>query len=75
MIKTEIQYLDIISHPALYNMTPIKDHCSMITEQFLLSAQKPEHPIQINIFAPRPPRVMKNTIKESILSKHSTSSS
>jgi len=24
-----------------------------------------EHPNQINIFAPRPPRVMKNTIKES----------
>ena len=43
---------------------PVKDHCCMITEQFLLATQKPEHPNQINIFAPRPPRVMKNTIKE-----------
>ena len=30
----------------------VKDHHSMITEQFILTTQKPEHPNQINIYAP-----------------------
>ena len=55
------------------NIMPVKDHCSMITEQFLLATQKPEHPNQINIFVPRPTRVMKNT--RILLSKHWTPSS
>jgi len=44
---------------------PVKNHCNMITKQFLLATQKPEHPNQSNILAPRPLRAMKNIIKES----------
>ena len=43
---------------------PVKEHCDKITEQFLLATLKPGHPNKINLNAPPPPRLMRNTLKE-----------
>ena len=40
----------------------VKDHCEMITKQFLLSTQKPGHPNHTDLYRPPPPRQMKQTI-------------
>ena len=58
--KTSVDHLH-----AEAKIMPVKNHCNMITEQFLPATQKPEHPNQINILSPRPLRAMKNINKES----------
>ena len=44
-------------------MMPVKDHCQMLSKQFLLKAQQPNHPCHTDIHnATLPPRLMKNTL-------------
>jgi hypothetical protein len=40
----------------------VKPHCDMLSQQFMLATQKPDHPNRINLSAPPPPRQMKNTL-------------
>ena len=40
----------------------VKPHCDMLSQQFMLATQKPDHPNRINLAAPPPPRQMKNTL-------------
>ena len=42
---------------------PVKKHCEMISKQFLLATQKPEHPNKTDLSAPPPPRQMKRTLR------------
>ena len=42
-------------------MMPVKEHCEMLTKQFLLKSQEDSHPNNINL-TQRCPRKMKNTI-------------
>ena len=41
---------------------PLKDHCEMLSKQFLLSTQKPNHPNRIQLDGPPPDRQMKKTL-------------
>ena len=40
----------------------VKDHCEMISKQFLLATQKPGHPNHTDLYRPPPPRQMKQTL-------------
>ena len=40
----------------------VKDHCNMLSKQFLLATQKPAHPNRVNLSLPPPPRQMKHTL-------------
>ena len=42
---------------------PVKNHCEMLSQQFLLATQKPNHPNYINLNDPPPPRQMKHTLQ------------
>jgi len=48
-------------HTETKNM-PVKEHCSMISKQFLLATTKPDHPNHIDLNEPPPPRIMKETL-------------
>ena len=41
----------------------VKPHCEMISKQFLLATQKPDHPNRTNLYSRPPPRLMKKTLK------------
>ena len=41
---------------------PLKDHCEMLSKQFLLSTQKPNHPNRTQLDGPPPDRQMKKTL-------------
>ncbi len=43
----------------------VKPHCEMLSQQFLLATQQPNHPNRINLSDPPPPRQMKNTLASS----------
>ncbi|MCP4055272.1 MAG: reverse transcriptase family protein [Mesoflavibacter sp.] len=40
----------------------VKPHCDMLSQQFLLATQRPDHPNRIDLTAPPPPRQMKKTL-------------
>ena len=40
----------------------VKDHCEMLSKQFLLATQKREHPNRVDLSLPPPPRQMKRTL-------------
>ena len=42
---------------------PVKDHCYMLSKQFLLASQLPEHPNNIDLHTPHTGRIMKKTLK------------
>ena len=42
---------------------PVKDHCTMLSKQFLLTTQTPNHPNYEDLPGPPPPRPMKKTLK------------
>ena len=44
---------------------PVKDHCTMLSKQFLLSTQTNNHPNHINLSGPPRPRPMRDTLKSS----------
>ncbi len=49
----------------LHNETKImkvRPHCEMLSKQFLLATQKPNHPNRVNLSDPPPPRQMKETL-------------
>ena len=41
---------------------PVKDHCEMLSKQFLLNTQNPNHPNQINL-QEKPSRITKDTLE------------
>ena len=41
----------------------VKPHCEMLSKQFLLATQRPNHPCPVNLNNPPPPRIMKKTLK------------
>ena len=41
---------------------PVKEHCQMLSKQFLLSTQRPNHPNRTNLNPPPPKRQMKETL-------------
>ena len=63
--KTSINHLHTET-----KIMPVKEHSEMLTKQFLLAAQKPNHPNHesLNINRPAPRRITKKTI----LTNHST---
>ena len=62
--KTSIDHLHAES-----KMLPVRQHCEMLSEQFLFATQKPNHPNNHCLNKPPPPRPMKKTID----TKHSES--
>ncbi len=40
----------------------VKPHCEMLSKQFLLATQKPQHPNKTDLSKPPPPRQMKQTL-------------
>lgn len=45
---------------------PVRDHCEMLSKQFLLATQLPDHPNRVDLTEQRPDRLMKSTLQ----SKH-----
>ena len=43
----------------------VRSHCEMLSKQFLLATQKPQHPNKVDLQTPPPPRLMKKTLKSS----------
>ena len=41
---------------------PVKEHCQMLSKQFLLQTQLPNHPNSCNLNYTKPPRTMKRTL-------------
>ena len=41
----------------------VKAHCEMLSKQYLLATQKPDHPCHVDLASPPPARVMKKTLK------------
>jgi hypothetical protein len=41
---------------------PVKEHCEMLSKQFLLATQKPDHPNRVQLNGYPPPRQMKETL-------------
>ena len=62
--KTSIDHLHTES-----KLLPVKEHCEMLSKQFLLATQKPDHPNQRSLNLLTPPRIMKHTLD----TKHSNS--
>ena len=63
-IATGCHLMTDIQH--LHNETkimPVKEHCEMLSKQFLLSTQRPNHPNRVNLDDPPPPRQMKKTLQ------------
>jgi hypothetical protein len=56
--KTPIDHLH-----AKAKLMPVKSHCQMLSKQFLLATQLPNHPNSCNLNDPRPPRTMKQTLR------------
>ena len=44
------------------SILPVKEHCELITEQFLLATQQPSHPNHHQIPTEPPPRIMRKTL-------------
>ena len=42
---------------------PVRDHCEMLSEQYLLATQQETHPNSIDLSSPPPARLMKETLK------------
>ena len=42
---------------------PVREHCEMLSQQFLLATTKPDHPNHSDIHAPPPPRLMRETLQ------------
>ncbi len=40
----------------------VRPHCELLSKQFLLATQKPNHPNRVNLSAPPPPRQMSKTL-------------
>jgi len=55
--KSDIDHLH-----AEAKIMPVKDHCEMLSQQFLLNSTKPNHPNHIDIMAPAPTRIMKEAL-------------
>ena len=56
-LMTDIDHLH-----AETKIMPVKDHCQMLSKQFLLSTQRPNHPNRTNLAPPPPRRKMKKTL-------------
>ena len=62
-VATGCHKMSDIDH--LHNETKImkvRPHCEMLSKQFLLATQKPNHPNRVDISAPPPSRQMKRTL-------------
>ena len=56
--KTAISHLHAES-----KVMPVKDHCEMLSKQFLLATQKEDHPNNCDLNTPTVPRVTKKTLQ------------
>ena len=41
---------------------PVKEHCQMLSKQFLVQTQLPNHPNNCSLYQTKPPRIMKRTL-------------
>ena len=65
-LKTALGCVKMSDENHIHNETkimPVQAHCEMLSKQYLLSTQKENHPVKINLGSPPPRRTMKETLK------------
>ena len=65
-LKTALGCLKIAGTDHIHSeakIMPVRPHCEMLSQQYLLSTQLETHPMHVDLNCPPPPRKMKETLK------------